>query len=423
MSELRISRRNLLGGALAGGIGLGLTACGKQADSGDGAVAGTKISFLVLGPTQDLTDYLSTTLIPAFTEANGIEVELQTSDWGSAFQKVTTGAASNSLADVLVIGGIWTAPLADKNVLLDLTDRLSGWSDVDQFYPKMLADGAYQERNYAVPIAADIRSGIYRQDILDAAGVTAIPETWDEFRAAGEKMKGQPGLVAPIDLGIDKSIGLQQAFAQFYLQAGGEYWVDGKANFNSEPGQRALSYMVGLYNDGLADANMVYSGSGPRPLAAGQAGTMLQGVGMLGNAATNAPEVYDKLVVGPGLKADSSSESRPVAWVNKLAIAKSSKNPDAAWELLKFAAAKEQLSEISRLYEALPPRRDLADADWVDPLRRQILDTAENAVSQPPHANMLAIGPEINSLLEPAIRGSVGVEETLKAIDAKIDSL
>ncbi len=423
MSELRITRRNLLGGTLAGGLALGLSACGKQGGGAGAGAGGDKISFLVLGPTKDLTDYLDKTLIPAFTEESGIKVELQTSDWGSAFQKVTTGAASNSLADVLVIGGIWTAPLASKNVLLDLTDRLSEWSDADQFYPKMLADGAYEGKNYAVPIAADIRSGIYRKDFLDAAGISAIPTTWDEYRAAGEKMKGLPGIVAPIDLGIDKSIGLQQAFAQFFLQAGGEYWVDGKANFHSEPGMQALGYMVGLYTDGLADPNMVFSGSGPRPLAAGQAGTMLQGVGMLGNAASNAPEVYDQLIVGPGLKANAGSESRPVAWVNKLAIAKNSKNPDAAWELLKFAASKEHLSEISRLYEALPPRRDLADAEWIDPLRRQILDTAENAVSQPPNPNMLAVGPEINSLLEPAIRGSVGVEDTLKAIDAKINSL
>ena len=36
---------------------------------------------------------------------------------------------------------------------------------------------------------------------------------------------------------------------------------------------------------------------------------------------------------------------------------------------------------------------------------------------------MMSLGPAVNQLLEPAIRGSVSVEDTLKAIDAKVDSL
>ncbi|QNP57332.1 ABC transporter substrate-binding protein [Tessaracoccus defluvii] len=362
-------------------------------------------------------------MVPGFAKESGIDVEVQTSDWGSAFQKVTTGAASNSLADVLVIGGIWAAPLADKNVLLDLTDRISAWDERGQIYEKMLDDGAYEGKNYAVPIAADVRTGIYRQDLLEKVGVGSLPQTWDDFRAAAEELKGAEGIVAPIDFGIDKSIGLQQAFAQLFLQAGGQYWTDGKASFNSDAGNRALSFFVDLYQAGLADPNMVFSGNGPRPIIAGQAAMSLGGVQILGNAESNNKELAEKLVVGPGLKSEASSEARSVAWINKLAIAKGTKRADDAWELVRYLAAAPQLSEVSRLYDALPPRRDLADADWMDERRKGILATADSAVSQPPNPKMMALGPEVNSLLEPAIRGSVSVAETLKAIDAKVDSL
>ncbi|MDO5676300.1 MAG: sugar ABC transporter substrate-binding protein [Propionibacteriaceae bacterium] len=430
MSHL-ISRRGALGLGL-GVAAIGLTACGRggggtdPAPAGDGtagAAAGGKISFLALGPSQGLTDHLNNEVIPAFKEATGIDVELQTSDWGSAFQKVTTGAASNSLADVLVIGGIWTAPLADKGVLLDITDKVNAWEDKGEFYEKMLADGAYDGKNYAVPIAADVRSGVYRKDILEAAGVSDLPTTWDEFLEAARAVKGQDGIVAPIDWGIDKSIGLQQAFAQLFLQAGGEYWVDGKANFNSDAGKKALGFLVQTYEEGLADPNMVYAGSGPRPMVAGQAAMMYSGGQLVGNAAQTDEAVLDKLAVGPGLKADASSAPTSAAWINKVAIAKNSKQPDQAWEFVKFLASKDQLSDVSRLYDALPPRADLADADWVEGLNKQILETADDAVSQPPNPKMMQIGPEITSLLEPAIRGTVGVDETLEAIDAKVNSL
>ena len=421
MSRFTLSRRGLLGLGAAATLTTGLSACGGGSKEQQGAEG--KLSFLVLGPTQELTKYLTDTAIPAFTKASGTEVEVQTSDWGSAFQKVTTGAASNSLADVLVIGGIWTAPLVDKNVLLDLTDKISSWDEKDQIYPRMLEDGAYEGKNYAMPIAADVRSGIYRKDILEAAGITSLPETWDDFKAAALAVKGADGIVAPIDFGLDKSIGLQQAFAQLFLQAGGKYWTDGKASFNSEAGTKALTYFVSLFQEGLADPNMIFSGNGPRPIVAGQAAMSLGGVAIVGNAEANNKEIAEHLVVGPGLKSDAGGEGRSVAWINKLAVSRGTKNPEGAWELVKYLASAPQMSEISRLYDALPPRRDLASAEWIDERRAQILATAEQAVSQPPNPKMLALGPEVNSLLEPAIRGTVSVEDTLKAIDAKVDTL
>ncbi len=421
MSRFTLSRRGLLGLGAAATLTTGLSACGGGSKEQQGADG--KLSFLVLGPTQELTTYLTDTAIPAFTKASGTEVEVQTSDWGSAFQKVTTGAASNSLADVLVIGGIWTAPLVDKNVLLDLTDKISSWDEKDQIYPRMLEDGAYDGKNYAMPMAADVRSGIYRKDLLEAVGITALPETWDDFKAAALAVKGTEGIVAPIDFGLDKSIGLQQAFAQLFLQAGGQYWTDGKASFNSEAGNKALTYFVSLFQEGLAAPNMIFSGNGPRPIVAGQAAMSLGGVAIVGNAEANNKEIAEHLVVGPGLKADASGEGRSVAWINKLAVSRGTKNPEGAWELVKYLAAAPQMSEVSRLYDALPPRRDLASAEWIDERRAQILATAEQAVSQPPNPKMLALGPEVNSLLEPAIRGTVSVEDTLKAIDAKIDTL
>lgn len=422
MSGSRFSRRSVLGAGVVGAVA-SLAACSGGSGAGGASAGGGSISFLLLGPSQALSSHMKDVVIPAFTKATGVKVEVQTSDWGSAFQKVTTGAASNSLADVLVIGGIWTAPLAEKKVLLDITDRVSGWSDKDKFYPAMLADGAYDGKNYAVPVAADVRSGLYRRDLLDAAGFTATPATWDEFREAARAVKGKGGVAAPIDWNLDKSIGLQQSFAQLFLQAGGQYWTDGKASFASDAGAKALTFMVETYREGLADPNMVYSGSGPRPVVSGQASQTLNGVTVLQNATENDQAAEGKIVVGPGLKADASAKPTSAAWINKIAIAANSKNPDQAWELVKFLAGAEQLSDFSRLYGALPPRSDLADAPWITGGRKQILATAADAVSQPPHPTMMQLGPAVKTLLEPAIRGAVGVPETLKAIDDKVNSL
>lgn len=429
----QLSRRTLLVGTSAAAASMTLAACqspsvSRPADAAGSAAPGTaaggKLTLMLLGPTDTTTAHVRENVIPAFKSSAGYDVELQTSDWGSAFQKITTGAASNSLPDVFIIGGIWTAPLASKDVLLDITDRLNAWGDKDQFYPGMLADCEYEGRMYAVPFAHDTRTGLYRQDFLDAAGVSAIPTTWVEYRAAAEAVKAKGGVQSPIDWALDQSIGLQQSFAQLFLQAGGEYFDSaGKATFNSPAGKKALEFLVGTFADGLADYNVVWPGNGPRPLASGLSAMTFNGSQVTSNAKANAPDVVDKITVGPALKPDAGAAAKSVAWINKFAIAKSTKNADGAWELVQFLTGKEQLSKIDELYGNLPPRKDLANESWLSESDKGLMEVAMDATSQPRHPKMMQLGAAVKELLEPAIRGQAGIDQTLEAIDAKIDSL
>src|SRR5699024_12700208 len=70
---------------------------------------------------------------------------LRSTGWRSWCQKLTTAAASTSLPDVFRIGRIWTAPLAERGALLDLTDRVAEWEDAAPSTESMLADGAYED--------------------------------------------------------------------------------------------------------------------------------------------------------------------------------------------------------------------------------------------------------------------------------------
>lgn len=382
------------------------------------------LTLLLLGSDQQTMDQMNDVILPSFKEATGYDVEIRTSDWGSAFQRIITSAASNSLEDVLLIGGIWTAPLAAQNALADITERFASWDQADQFYDAMVADAEWEGTQYAVPFITDVRSGVYRQDMLEEAGVSELPETWEDFRLAAESIKDAGVSDAPIDWGIDQSIGLQQSFGQLYLQAGGQYFdADGNANFSSDAGVRALEYMVGTFTDGLADYNMVDSGSGPRFLVSGESAQCLTGTSVVFNAQSNNPDVVDHLVAGPALKADANSEPTPVAWVNKFAMSSQTSDPDAAWQLLTHLTGSEHLGDLSNAYGGLPPREDLADEDWIGPFADQVLQSAPEAISQPPDPRMLEIGPLITEELDPAIRGLSGVEETLASIDERINAI
>ncbi|MDO5722546.1 MAG: sugar ABC transporter substrate-binding protein [Actinomycetaceae bacterium] len=405
-----------------------LAACSgsdEKATGSDGDGGATNITFMVLGASQEANDYLAKDAIPKFKEETGIDVTLQSSDWGSAFQKITTAAASKQMPDVMILGSIWTAPLAEKDALLPLDDYVAKWADKDQIFPIMLEDGVWKDTQYSVPYGGDLRAPIYRKDLLEQAGVDVnnLPTNWKELEAVAQKVKDANVCDSPIWWGIDKSIGLQQGFAQLMLQNGAQYWTaDGKANFNDKPGKEALEFLVSTFDKGLSDYNLVYSGNGPRPLVAGQAAIGLGGMTEFANAEENDPSVKENLLVGPAIAGPSASEGSVAAWINKLAISKDSKHPDEAWKFIEFMLSKDGMSGFDEVYGVLPARADLENEDWLGGPGKALMEVAKSAQSQPPHPGMMQFGKEINQLLEPAVRGTQSVDDTLVAIDAKLDS-
>lgn len=423
--ETRFDRRTLLKVAAAASPAV-LAGCGTGgADPGGGG--DKKLSLLMMGGDESLAKYIDGTLIPEFKDSTGYDVEVQRSDWGSAFQKVVTAAASGTLADILMVGGIWTAPLAAKNALLGLDDRLGEWADADQFYPSMLEDGSYEGKTYALPMYAATRTAMYRVDLLEQAGVSTdpLPATWEEYRAAAERVQaaGIEGLTHAVDWGQDNSIGLQQTYAQLFLQAGGSYYDEaGKAQFASPEGIQALTYLTSFYRNGLADVNTVDQGAGASPLVSGKSAMTFSGYPLQRNAQQNKPEVEQQLVAGPPLTGPSGS---PVtcSWINKLGISAKAKDPDGAWSLVQHMLSKPVAEQLGKLYSALPARKDLTDAEYVQGISPGLLDAAEYIVPQPPHPNMLTIAPEINTFLQDAIRNPDEVERVLRDLDAKINEI
>jgi multiple sugar transport system substrate-binding protein len=417
------SRRSVLKAGALAGLALPLAAYSRGAFAAD-----KKLSVMFLGPSSATVDAVKNTILPAFSDKTGYAVEFQQSDWGSGFQKVTTAAASGTLADVIMLGGIWTAPLASKNALLALDDFFADYADKANFYPSMVQDCAYQGKTYGLPLYSDTRTSLYRKDLLAAVGVgeDALPGTWDDYRALGEKVKAGGGSAAgsPIYWNHDKSIGLQQSFAQLILQAGGTYWKeDGSAQFSSDPCVAALDYLVSCFKDQLSDVNQVYSGAGPNPVVAGASVTHFGGVSTVTNARANAPDIVAQLIAGPPLASAKGGKPTTTAWVNKLAISARTKDRDGAWQLLQHLVNHDSSEKLAELYGGLPARSDLANAAYLKDIPAGLPAAAPYVVTQPAHPNMLIIGPTINTAVEKAVRMQADVKTVLAELDDKLNEI
>ena len=416
------NRRTVLKGGLAGaaGIGLGLYSPFVRA-------AGKSLSLMVLGPNQDAIKWL-TGALAGFTAKSGYDVEVRQSDWGSGFQKLLTAAASGTVADVTMMGQLMTPALASKGAFLPIDDRLANWPDTDKFYPAMLKDGTYGGKSYALPVYADVRTTVYRSDILEKVGVStdALPKTWDEFKALARKLSKKNGgpLDTPFFAGHDKSVGLFQIYAQMLYQADGSFFDDkGKSQLSAAPGMRALEYLVSFFAEGLANANVVYQGTGPYPLVAGTSALNYNSVFVAQNAVQNAPDVAKYIYAGLPLTADAGGEPKTIAWINKFAIGSNTKDPDGAWELLSFIASKESSEKIAELWGGLPARTDEGDAPFLADVSPGFIDATKYAGALPTTPNLLQIQKEINIAVDAAIRQSGTPKHILADLDKKIDEI
>ncbi len=130
-------------------------------------------------------------------ENPGVKVELQTIAWGESRTQFLREAAVGEGPDVVHIAFVWPRDMGAAGALLPLNDFLESQpiqNGFEDFIATELAVGA-DGNIYGVPWTTDTWAMVYRTDLLDEAGVTEIPRTWDELRDASRAVHKKTGKV------------------------------------------------------------------------------------------------------------------------------------------------------------------------------------------------------------------------------------
>ncbi|MHB1010309.1 MAG: ABC transporter substrate-binding protein [Propionibacteriaceae bacterium] len=420
----RITRRTLLGSSLGIASAAALSACGAGGTSSGSAPK--TVSLQLFGTNSELNDWLNKTAFPALKAQHGLSVELRETDWGSSFQKMLTGAASGTLADVTMMGQVQTAALAAKGAFLSLDDYVKSWSDSANFYPAMYKNGQYNGHQYAIPFIADIRTAYYRSDLLQKAGVsnTDLPQDWNSYLALAQELKGKANLAAPAYWGADNSVGLMQTFSQLLYQAGGSYFdAAGKSSLSAEPGVTALNYMMSFFQQNLSNPGIVYNGSGATPLTTAQAAMTFTGYSAVQNVLQFNKPVAADVIAGLPLAEKSGGQPTTVAWINKFGISAKTKNPDLAWQLLSFLVSKDNITKLDQYLGGLSVRTDLKSADFLPGVTADLAASAQYAGALPQNPNMIDIQQKVNIAMQQAIRGQGTAKSILSDLDNAINTI
>ncbi len=83
--------------------------------------------------------------------------------------------------DVYIADQVWLPEFAEKGFIVDLTDKIDAKDKAD-FAGSALETVSWNGKLYALPIIVHNCAMYYRTDLFEAAGLSAAPATWDEYR-------------------------------------------------------------------------------------------------------------------------------------------------------------------------------------------------------------------------------------------------
>ena len=198
-------------------------------------------------------------IVSDFEAANdGVEVELISVPWDSAFERILTMTMSGQQIDVIEMPERFISTLAINDALRDLGPWLDDWDGADQLTDATMDfTQIYDETSYFVPYGYFVRALYYNRPLLAEAGYDEPPQTWAEFNEMARAVSALDGRYGYCLRG---SVG---GFVGWWLavsaMTGADSWFneDGTSVFASDEAIEGIQMMLDLYNDGAVPPDSV----------------------------------------------------------------------------------------------------------------------------------------------------------------------
>ncbi|AFV90937.1 MAG: ABC transporter substrate-binding protein [Acidipropionibacterium acidipropionici] len=434
---MSVSRRGFLAGL--GGLGTAavLSACGSSdsGSSGSTASAGSSAAFSGKGPInfatgKDTTGKLQE-ILDGWNKSHPDEKvtlkELPESADDQRSAMIQNFQVKSDAYSVVGMDPIWVAEFASQQWV----QALPSGTDTSKLLKSSVDAATYFKKLYGVPFTTNGELLFYRKDLLDAAGV-AVPKTWDEMWAAWEKVKGTPaakGMTAYAGQ-LSKYEGLTVNFTSAVLSAGGAvYDEENKPTVNTDEAKAGLQTLVDGFKKGyIGKPNLTYKEEESRQ--AFQDGKVMFLV--------NWPYVYPKAAATDGSsKVAGKFGIAPVPGIGSgtgttvlggliLGVSSFAKNKATALAFAQYMATESVQKEWTIASSQAPVATSLySDADVIKayPYTETLKKALDNAGTRPMAHNYGDVTLAIQNAVYPALSGGKSVDETLKSLQSKLETL
>ncbi|WP_067177612.1 extracellular solute-binding protein [Microtetraspora niveoalba] len=242
---------------------LALSACGGESGGGDGGgadkAAGGSVTLKLVaadygdGPTADNSgDKFWKGVVDEFQAANpGIKVDVQVINWNDIDTQVATMVQNGQMPDILQTGDYSGFV---KDGLLYKVDEVLSPNTRSDLLEKFAEFGKVDGAAYGIPFVSSARALFYNKDLFTKAGVSEPPKTWDELKAAAEKLK-KAGVTQPFGLPLGQEEAQGESFLWFMGNGGGYKDASGQWAIDSAQNVETFAFLKDLHAAGLTTPN------------------------------------------------------------------------------------------------------------------------------------------------------------------------
>ena len=432
----RVSRKGFLkvgGSALAGAALLGAAGCGGSgSQNGSGA---TEFTFSFGPDNSGSLEEIVRRFNKKFEGRFRANYRVMAADTGQYFNQVKTEFQAGG-GEIDLIGGdvVWPAQFAANGWIEDLSDRFTE-EERQAFLPAPVESCTYEGAVYGVPWFTDAGMLYYRKDLLENAGFSEPPKTWEELKEQATKVTSESDAEDGFVFQAAEYEGGTVNGLEYIWTAGGDVLAGDDLEDVVIDGPRAIT--------GLStERSMVESGVAPQAVST-YAEQECQAAFLGGRAVfcRNWPYMYalageesqsnvepGQVGVAPLPVADGQdwSSSGLGGWNFYLNAASSEEEKGAAYELVKFATSPEQQKyralngSFLPTLEALYADEEIVEKVPVIALGESAIKSARPRPLSPYYSDMsLVMAEQFNA----SVKGTKSPEGAAETLDDRLQEI
>lgn len=331
---------------LAGALAACSTGSGDSATSGSSDASGDRVTIEVWDyEGQGVSNDAMNAAVAAFEAANpGIKVNRTSFAFGDLSKSIVQGGVGGEVPDVAIIDTVDNQNFASLGLLADITDATADMKD--EFFEGPWSSTQLDGKTYGLPMNSNNLALFYNKTMFEAAGITAVPTTWDELATTAKALAtdGKAGLAIS---GVKNEQGTFQVLP-FVWQTGGDV-----ENYDVA-GAEALTYLKGLIDSGAVSSAVAnYTQEDARTqFTTSQTAMMVNGPWEISNLADVDFE-WDVAPLPVGKEAATGMGGENIV------LFQEAKNAEAGLKFVEFMASHDGVQTFCDVSGQLSPRPDL----------------------------------------------------------------
>lgn len=330
-----------------------------------------------------------------------------------AKRKFDTGIAANDLPDVAGVQTSWIADFSSRKVLLELDPLFDQWSEKNNISPAIIQSNremVLDKKLYQIPNTMSMEILWYRPDLFKEAGVK-VPENWDEFFTAVEKMTDKDKKRYGFTLRGGDGAAIQLPRMMFAYSGYTDFFDgNGKCRLNDPKHVEFVKKYLDLYTKYTPTSDITNGYN--EMIAAFDTGNIAMVQHNIGSYSEHkkfmAPSQYAPLALPKSINGNLMQEGGNT---NGYSIFKTTKHPEEAWKFISFLCSQESQSYWNQSIGQIPTHLDSLKEPWAKELPHmqlalKVLSNPNLRFYQPP-----MYLPEYRSILDQT--GDPGIQAVL----------